>query len=180
MPRPGPSPSTSAPGSLGWRHRGQGMPAEILFEDGKLKYLERKWRTLGSLLLRIAVHCAVMLAALSIGRATKYLPFLSEVPSLWVWPWSLPALYLQTVWVYCMLAICMLAHRTVATLFGFDTLVSMKAPLVQSTSIRDFWGRRWNLIVHNLMKRCFFLPLQSGGVWKKNLGGFAAFLMLMP
>ena len=41
--------------------------------------------------------------------------------------------------------------------------VTMRAPLSQSTSIRDFWGRRWNLIIHGLMKRCFFMPFQNAG-----------------
>lgn len=56
------------------------------------------------------------------------------------------ARYLQTIWVYCCLTLPMLYHRLLATIFGYETLVSMKAPLMQSSSVRDFWGRRWNLI----------------------------------
>ena len=35
------------------------------------------------------------------------------------------------------------------------------------------------LQVHNLMKRCFFVPFQNGGFLKKNLAGFAAFFMTL-
>ncbi|CAL1155051.1 unnamed protein product [Cladocopium goreaui] len=146
------------------------MPAELQFEDGKLKFLSGE-----------------RLIALSVGKATRFQPFLEEIPAklpFYGLPWSLPALYLQTVWVYCCLTLPMLYHRIMATLFGLETLVTMKAPLTQSTSIRDFWGRRWNLIasrlgwrVHNLMKRCFFMPFQHGGPVKKNIAGFVSFLM---
>lgn len=157
------------------------MPAELQFEDGKLKFLSgERWRRALDLLLRLAFHSSIMLIALSVGKATRFQPFLEEIPAklpFYGLPWSLPALYLQTVWVYRCLTLPMLYHRIMATLFGLETLVTMKAPLTQSTSIRDFWGRRWNLIVHNLMKRCFFMPFQHGGPVKKNIAGFVSFLM---
>jgi len=158
----------------------QSMPTEVQFEDGKLKHVSCRWRRILELLLSLSIHGAIMLVALSVGRATEFRPFLEEIPSKLPYfglPSSFPALYLQTIWVYCCLTLPMLYHRLLATILGYETLVSMKAPLMQSSSVRDFWGRRWNLIVHNLMKRCFFVPFQNGGFLKKNLAGFAAFFM---
>jgi hypothetical protein len=53
----------------------------------------------------------------------------------------------------------------------------MRAPLWLSTSVRDFWGRRWNLLIHRLMKRTFFEPLAKASTAKRQLGGCLAFLM---
>ncbi|CAJ1404105.1 unnamed protein product [Effrenium voratum] len=156
------------------------IPAEIHFEDGKIKGItERKWRIV-DLAARMSFHALIMLVTLSLGKATGYLPFLSALPSalpMHGLPGSIPAIYLQTIFVYGMLATCMLHHRLIATLCGFETLQGMNAPLVKSTSFRDFWGRRWNMIIHNLMKRLIFAPLQHGGPLKKNLAGAAAFLV---
>eukprot|EP00913_Durusdinium_trenchii_P002322 g2144.t1 len=145
-----------------------GIPVEVQFEDGKLKRINKKrWRIVLDFAWRLAIHAVIMLAALSFGKATDYKPFLDEPPAAlprFGLPWSIPALYLHTVWVYCMLALPMLNHRMItAALWGLDTQVTMRAPLSQSTSIRDFWGRRWNLIIHGLMKRCFFMPFQNAG-----------------
>ena len=46
---------------------------------------------------------------------------------------------------------------------GIASVDSMQTPLLLSTSLRDFWGRRWNLVVHRLMKRTFFVPLVGAG-----------------
>lgn len=34
-------------------------------------------------------------------------------------------------------------------------------PLLESRSPRDFWGARWNLIIHGLLKRTVFAPLKA-------------------
>ncbi|CAK9014360.1 unnamed protein product [Durusdinium trenchii] len=159
-----------------------GIPVEVQFEDGKLKRINKKrWRIVLDFAWRLAIHAVIMLAALSFGKATDYKPFLDEPPAAlprFGLPWSIPALYLHTVWVYCMLALPMLNHRMItAALWGLDTQVTMRAPLSQSTSIRDFWGRRWNLIIHGLMKRCFFMPFQNAGPMRKNLAGLLSFAM---
>jgi hypothetical protein len=41
------------------------------------------------------------------------------------------------------LALCMLGYRPIET---------MRNPLLRSLSPRDFWGKRWNLIVHGVLK----------------------------
>lgn len=156
--------------------------AEILFEDGKVKRLSSRTAACTDLALRAGFHVLVFLVVNSIGRATGMLPYaqgheyLTSLP-LYGWPKTLPALYLQTCMVYCMMGLVMLLYRLVLAILRVDSLVAFKAPLVRSTSLPEFWGRRWNLIVHNLLKRCFFEPFRAGPVWQQHLGGFLAFLM---
>merc|ERR1719487_1233644 len=92
-------------------------------------------------------------------------------------PGALPAVYLQTVFVYSMLATALLSHRLVLALAGFDSLDSMRQPLLLSTSIKEFWGKRWNLLIHNLMWRSFFKPFAARGVASRYVGAFLAFVM---
>ncbi|CAK9021031.1 Acyl-CoA--sterol O-acyltransferase 1 (Sterol O-acyltransferase 1) [Durusdinium trenchii] len=126
-----------------------GIPVEVQFEDGKLKRINKKrWRIVLDFAWRLAIHAVIMLAALSFGKATDYKPFLDEPPA------ALPRFGLP-----------------------WSIPVTMRAPLSQSTSIRDFWGRRWNLIIHGLMKRCFFMPFQNAGPMRKNLAGLLSFAM---
>ena len=147
-----------------------------------MKRLSSRTAACTDLALRAGFHALVFLVVNSIGRATGMLPYaqgheyLTSLP--WYgWPKTLPALYLQTCMVYCMMGVVMLLYRLVLAFLGVDTLVAFKAPLVRSTSLREFWGRRWNLIVHNLLKRCFFEPFRAGPAWQQHLGGFLAFLM---
>jgi hypothetical protein len=44
----------------------------------------------------------------------------------------------------------------VLCLLGYRPADIMRNPLMRSVSPRDFWGRRWNLIVHGILKvSCF-------------------------
>ena len=130
-------------------------------------------------------HGLLFLVVNSIGQATAFLPFLEidDFPASLSWYGllrTLPGLYLQTYMVYCMMALTMTCHRAVVALLGLETLVTFKLPLLLSTSLREFWGRRWNLLIHNLMKRCFFDPFRDGPAWQKSLGGLLAFAMSAP
>lgn len=46
---------------------------------------------------------------------------------------------------------------------GHRPVVIFRAPLLASTSPKDFWSRRWNLLIHGLTKRTVFLPLVEAG-----------------
>ncbi|CAE7251425.1 unnamed protein product, partial [Symbiodinium natans] len=157
-------------------------PAEILFEEGKMKRLSSRTAACKGLAIRAVWHSSLFLAINSIGRATGMLPFLpgkqhpSSLPFYGL-PRSLPALYLQTWLVYSMMELFMLVYRMPVALLGVETGVVFKAPLLLSTSLREFWGRRWNLLIHNLLKRSFFGPLRGGPAWQQHLGGFLAFVM---
>lgn len=47
----------------------------------------------------------------------------------------------------------------VGFLLGVKTSEAMKNPVFESTSPSDFWGRRWNLIIHGSLKRGVFKPV---------------------
>ncbi|CAJ1329161.1 unnamed protein product [Effrenium voratum] len=153
-------------------------PAEVLFEEGGLK--PSRDGLVAELLFRIAKHMLIGTLVLSLGKATDFSPFLEEDPAvlpLLGFPWALPAIYLQTLYVYCTLATAMLMHRLLPAFFGIDSVDPMQTPLLLSTSLRDFWGRRWNLVVHRLMKRTFFLPVAGSSAWTRRLAGLLAFMM---
>lgn len=156
-------------------------PAEVLFdESGQLKASPPG--LVPATLLRIAGHMLVGTLVLSLGKATSFMPCLEPSTELAAmkllgFPQALPAVYLQTAFIYCTLATAMLMHRLLPALFGVDSVDSMRSPLLLSTSVRDFWGRRWNLVVHRLMKRTFFLPLAGGSATGRHVGGLLAFMM---
>lgn len=152
-------------------------PAEVLFdESGQLQ--ASKDGLVSELLLRIAKHMLIGTIALSLGKATDFAPFLDGQDPLTMpllgFPVALPAVYLLTVYVYCTLATAMLMHRLLPAFLGIASVDSMQTPLLLSTSLRDFWGRRWNLVVHRLMKRTFFVPLVGRS---PHLAGLLAFMM---
>ncbi|KAL3805867.1 hypothetical protein HJC23_007828 [Cyclotella cryptica] len=43
--------------------------------------------------------------------------------------------------------------NTVQIITGYKVLKSMRNPMLAAKSPSDFWGRRWNIIVHSVMKR---------------------------
>jgi len=47
----------------------------------------------------------------------------------------------------------------VSIMFGVKTSEAMKNPVFESTSPSDFWGKRWNLIIHGSLKRGVFKPV---------------------
>lgn len=36
----------------------------------------------------------------------------------------------------------------------------MRSPIIEATSPSDFWGRRWNVLVHAVMKRGLYKPIR--------------------
>lgn len=81
------------------------------------------------------------------------------------------------VWlVYLSLSLCMDNMSTFLVLLGLQPTDTFQNPLVMSTSPLDFWGRRWNRLVHGLFKRTVFLPLVRGGV-PKAVASLGAFVM---
>jgi hypothetical protein len=39
----------------------------------------------------------------------------------------------------------------------------MDNPMLEATSPSDFWGRRWNLIIHNCLKEGVYKPVRQAG-----------------
>lgn len=48
-----------------------------------------------------------------------------------------------------------------ASLCGLDIYPMMLNPIFESSSVRDFWGRRWNMTIHGLLKRGVYKPVRT-------------------
>eukprot|EP01082_Thalassiosira_pseudonana_P015071 g13379.t1 g13379 contig8:554464-557723(-) len=44
---------------------------------------------------------------------------------------------------------------------GYRVLRSMRNPMLEATSPSDFWGRRWNILIHLVMKRGVYKPVRK-------------------
>jgi hypothetical protein len=68
-----------------------------------------------------------------------------------------------------------LANGGTTLLLGVHVFRSMNHPLL-ATSLRDFWGRRWNITFRDLAHRHIFIPLLARGAkpWVAALCVFAA------
>lgn len=70
--------------------------------------------------------------------------------------------FTATILIHCYLstftsALCLL----VSGVFGVKTCVAMDNPMLLSSSPSDFWGNRWNLLVHGCLKRGVFKPVRK-------------------
>jgi len=172
----------TGPRGLGRTARGcmlyLGVPAEVLFgDDGRaLAAADGRWR---QELLSLLGHVAPLLLVLAVGGLSQFTPFLGSGADLLALPAAalpraLPAVWLQAALVYLLMTTVLLAASLACALLGVETHAFMRQPLLLSTSVRDFWSRRWNLLVHRLMHRGFFKPLavRAG----PRVGAGAAFL----
>ena len=84
-------------------------------------------------------------------------------------------LYAEVWMVYLFLRVLTGAFSTLLALCGFAPRTMWRAPLLTSTSVSDFWGRRWNLLIHGLFRRTVFSPLTQRGVpaWAAGALAFA-------
>ena len=64
----------------------------------------------------------------------------------------------------------------VTLILGAKTKDPFDNPLFQSRSPSDFWGRRWNRMVHGFLKRGIYKPALTAG-FSKNLAVFAVFIV---
>jgi Membrane bound O-acyl transferase family len=60
------------------------------------------------------------------------------------------------------------------SLMGLTQIPMMLNPLFESTSVSDFWGRRWNLVVHGFLKRGVYKPVRTK--YSKMAAATATFL----
>ena len=85
------------------------------------------------------------------------------------------ALYAE-VWTI-LLFLCLFCDTFAALVActGHAPMATFDAPLTRSTSLSDFWSRRWNLLIHGLIRRTVFTPLTASTVCPSWLAGIAAF-----
>uniref|UniRef100_A0A0D9W6B5 Wax synthase domain-containing protein n=1 Tax=Leersia perrieri TaxID=77586 RepID=A0A0D9W6B5_9ORYZ len=92
-------------------------------------------------------------------------------------PYALLVLYSLHVYLAMELVLA-LAAAAVRVVMGMDLEPQFDRPYL-SASLRDFWGRRWNLSVPALLRVCVFRPVRSlaGGSGGAAAGVLAAFLV---
>ena len=83
-------------------------------------------------------------------------------------------IYCQVWMLYLFLLTALGLFSTVLVAVGFVPIQVFNSPLSRSTSPRDFWGRRWYLLVYGLIKRTVFVPLRKLGFSGPSaaLGGY--------
>mmetsp|Transcript_23290 Transcript_23290/g.46538 ORF Transcript_23290/g.46538 Transcript_23290/m.46538 type:complete len:429 (+) Transcript_23290:299-1585(+) len=67
------------------------------------------------------------------------------------------------------------AASTVSLLLGKKTKKVTNNAMLESTSVSDFWGRRWNQLVHGALKGGVFKPLRKHN-FSKEISATATFL----
>jgi len=51
--------------------------------------------------------------------------------------------------------------NAIQTVLGYKVKQTMRNPMLEATSPSDFWGRRWNVLVHSVMKRGVYKPVRK-------------------
>ncbi|CAN1238671.1 Long-chain-alcohol O-fatty-acyltransferase, partial [Linum grandiflorum] len=69
------------------------------------------------------------------------------------------------------LALCTVPARA---LFGFELELQFDKPYL-ATSLQEFWGRRWNLVVSNVLRPTVYVPVKLR--WASLLAVVAAFVV---
>ena len=97
----------------------------------------------------------------------KFLPFSSPMedlagfqfrPDLWLSPGHLANCYVLAVLVYLTLSFGFRLTALGVQLQGYRTQPIFDNPLWGSRRPSEFWGRKWNLTIHQLLKHGAFLP----------------------
>lgn len=110
---------------------------------------------------RLFIRAIVFLAANSL---------LLHVGALYAWRPFRPRLgavgaVLDVYFYACLLWSCaewvIALARMAVHVCGYDSIPAFRLPLLQSASPREFWGKRWNLIIHKLMHRTYFEPVTA-------------------
>lgn len=63
-----------------------------------------------------------------------------------------------------------------SVLTGFEAEPAMDNPLLESTSPTDFWGRRWNTVVHTVLKNGVYKPLRKCALLPREAAVLATFV----
>ena len=84
-------------------------------------------------------------------------------------------LYSEVWCIYTFLSLFTSTFSTALAAAGFQPQTVFNSPLLRTTSVSDFWGRRWNLLIHGLFRRSVFQPLRRRGcpAWAAGALAFA-------
>lgn len=99
---------------------------------------------------------------------TKEGTLLHEVWNGWIHLW----------WLYLYVSF-LLELSVVASLLltGFQAMdPAFRNPLLESRSLREFWGTRWNVPVHRLLQRTVYVPMREHG-YTRPIAALGTFLV---
>lgn len=100
--------------------------------------------------LKSPLHCA---------RRALALPF---IPSIYAYKESIHPVVRVYIYAYYMYIMLEIVTVTVAMLTQWLLKLDLEKPFNEpylSTSLRDFWGRRWNLVSTNILRSTIFNPM---------------------
>ena len=64
--------------------------------------------------------------------------------------------------------------KVITAICGFEDVPMMLNPIFESSSVSEFWGRRWNMVIHGLLKRGVYKPIRTK--YSRGVASIAAFL----
>ena len=139
------------------RHPATGQPIRMTYEKWMDKLPKFSFHV-GLLVVSLAVmvHCDFVLFTSSRDR-DAFLP--STIWGLLDWRHLLNNLSVATFTYQCLDVGSAGVGIIVSVISGCEVIDLMKNPLFGSQSPSDFWGRRWNLMLHDSFKRGIFTPL---------------------
>lgn len=146
------------------------FPVEVLFDKQSSKPISVSWRDLFCGAVNILRTACIVSTLLSIFSAYEYVPFKDSRAGEFYEDIKtrdyLDAKHLVNCFCHAILFQSSLSFGdavfglTAELLTGFKVMKTMKNPMLTSTSPSDFWGRKWNLLVHSVMKRGVYKPVR--------------------
>ena len=85
-------------------------------------------------------------------------------------------LHLWLIYLFASLCIDFSAVANVATTGGVQLEPGFLNPLLESRSLREAWGRRWNLPVQVLLLRTIYIPARRQAGWSRGWSTFWTFV----
>jgi hypothetical protein len=128
---------------------------EPRFAKGKLLYVPRAFTHRAKLaLLKVGALFCVLTAALSAStRLRAGSPAIMHV--------LVPLVHLWLVYLWA--AFCLDFSALLVILCGGSTDPGFRNPLLESRSVKEAWGERWNLPVQLFLKRSVYVPARNAG-----------------
>lgn len=155
-----------------------GSPMTLKFNTKEHVYVKATLLDLANHLKWFGIYLCVMGICLSLGRRSHYQPFGAFVDQPWYDPsriWH-PAQIGNNlvVGVIFQLFITTAAEGLIATtvlITGYKCERVMENPIFTATSPTEFWGKRWNRLVHSVLKRGVYIPLRKHQVSRALAAG---------
>ena len=125
-------------------------------------------RELGEVLWKLLSHIHLCSIVLSVALHFNYQPFASNIILAQFsvsWDIFSPAhlgnAYLLALLTYFVIAFAFEMACFGGNLNGFYTKPVFDNPMLGSSSPPEFWGRRWNLVIHRTLKQGIYLPAKQ-------------------